>query len=364
MRIAADLSFFAADRRGMGRVVRNVLKELLPSDADEWLLFVRKPAEVAPVNEWVRETAPAARVKTIPAGELPTCDVDVCWYPWNRLDVSPRSGRRVVSINDVNPFVFPHRSLWRRWDQYRAESRFRRAAAAADRIVTISEFSRQEICRYLHVDAAKIAVMPLGVDAGWFRQPDAADAPAAEPSAPCRGPRLLYVGSDDERKNLRSLLAAMTILHRRLDCPATLLCCGVGGKAAEKYAALLRDSGMTEHVRLQGFVPEGELRAAYAGSDLFVFPSLYEGFGLPILEAMAAGLPVVTSRAASLPEVGGEAAVYCDASDPQALAAAVADTWHDPGRRDELRRAGRQRASEFTWARAAQALRGILQESR
>ena len=354
MRLAVDLSFFVADQRGMGRVVRCLLRELLADTTDEWLFFVRKPADIVPVGNWVREVNPALRTKTILAGDLPQEATEVCWYPWNRVDVQPRSGRRVVTINDVNPFMYPYRSLWRRWDQRRDENRFRQAARLADRIVTISEFSRQEIGRYLGVDTKKIQVMPLGVDSNWF------SPAAAEPAGVTTAPRLLYVGSDDERKNLRRLLEAMIILHRRLNCPAMLTCGGLGDAAAAQYAAILKDGGIAASVSFAGFVPDDRLRAMYATADLFVFPSLYEGFGLPLLEAMAAGLPVVSSRSASLPEVGGEAAVYCDATDPAALAAAIRDTWRNPALREQLIKDGRARAARFTWARAAQAWREII----
>ena len=354
MRLAVDLSFFVADQRGMGRVVRCLLKGLLVDTIDEWLFFVRKPEDLPRVEKWVQEVNPALQARTVLAGELSKFAVDVCWYPWNRVDARPKSGCCVVTINDVNPFVFPYRSIWRWWDQRKDENRFRQAAGAAYRIVTISEFSRREIIRYLGADAKKIHVMPLGVDSSWF------SPGTAERMGTTSVPRLLYVGSDDTRKNLRRLMEAMVILHRQLDCPATLTCCGLGDAAAAKYAPLLQDAAIADSVTFTGFLPDEELRKLYTAADLFVFPSLYEGFGLPILEAMAAGLPVVSSRAASLPEVGGEAAVYCDAANPAELAVVIRDTWRNPTLRELLKKDGRTRALQFTWSNAAQALRELF----
>ena len=354
MRLAVDLSFFVADQRGMGRVVRCLLRELLADTTDEWFFFVRKPADIPQVESWIREINPTLTAKILLAGELSKLAVDVCWYPWNRVDAKPKSGRCVVTINDVNPFVFPYQSIWRWWDQRKDETRFRQAAAAADQIVTISEFSRREIIRYLGVEAQKIDVMPLGVDADRF------SPAAAERVEPTAAPRLLYVGSDDTRKNLRRLMEAMVILHRQLACPATLTCCGLGDAAAAKYAPILQDAAIADFVTFTGFLPDEELRKLYNAADLFVFPSLYEGFGLPILEAMAAGLPVVSSRSASLPEVGGEAAVYCDAANPAELATAIHETWCNPILRKQLMRDGRARAARFTWTRTAQTWRGII----
>ena len=355
MRLAVDLSFFVADQRGMGRVVRCLLRELLAATADEWLFFVRKPEEISQVEKWLREVNPTLPAKTILVRDLPRQAVDVCWYPWNRVDVQPKSGRCIVTIHDVNPFVYPYRSIWRWWDQRKDENRFRQAARLADRIVTISEFSRQEIIRYLSVAENKITVIPNGVDASWWMPAVANDRKELLAS-----PRLLYVGSDDERKNLRRLMEAMVFLHRQLDCLATLTCCGLNDAAAAKYAPLLKDAEIADFVTFTGFLPDEELRKLYTDADLFVFPSLYEGFGLPILEAMAAGLAVVSSRSAALPEVGGEAAVYCDATDPAELAAAIRATWRNPMLREQLIGDGKARAAQFTWTRAAQTLREII----
>ena len=356
MRLAVDLSFFVADQRGMGRVVRCLLRELLAATTDEWLFFVRKAEDIPLVEAWLRQVNPALQARVKLAGDLPKQSVDICWYPWNRVDVQPRSGRRVVTIHDVNPFVFPYRSLSRWWDQRKDENRFRQAARLADRIVTISEFSRQEIIRYLSVKESKITVIPNGVDESWAMSPALADK-KPEPL----GPRLLYVGSADERKNLPRLMEAMVILHRQFSCPATLTCCGPGEAAVRKFEPVLQAGGIADSVSFTGFVPDEQLRSLYATADLFVFPSLYEGFGLPILEAMAAGLPVVSSRSASLPEVGGEAAVYCDAINPAELAATIRDAWQDSSLHERLRQDGRIRAARFTWARSARELQKLFE---
>ena len=362
MRIAADLSFFAADKRGMGRMVRNLLIELLAAQEDDFVFFVRQAEDIGPVSEWLKTINPASRTEIFLRRDLSGISADICWYPWNRVDPLPLSGFRVVTINDVNPFVFPYQSIWRWWDQRRDEMQFRKAAVAADRIVTISDFSRQEIVRYLGVDGSKIKVMPLGVDATSFADPAASWRTSRDSAGANLIPRLLYVGSDDKRKNLQNLMQAVQILHRTMNCRATLTCCGVGGETGEKYSRLFADAGLDAAVTFAGFVSDDQLRKLYGESDLFVFPSLYEGYGLPILEAMAAGLPVVTSGAASLPEVGGVAAVYCDAGNPAALAGAIRNTWENDSLRCELRNRGLQRVAQFTWGKAAQELRNIFAE--
>lgn len=348
----------------MGRVVRNILSEWITEKNARFLFAIRKEADREVLQKWLSILQPDAQQEIVTLEQLRVATVDGCWYPWNRVDVLPRAGRRIVTINDVNPFVFPYRSLLRRWDQFKDERRFRQAAQLADQVVTISDFSRREISKYLHVDVAKIEVVYLGVDEKWFGetadQQDRWQRSAATSAAANCAPQLLYVGADDERKNLRNLLGALPILQDETGIAARLTCCGTGPDAAAKYQPLLQAAGIAERVEFTGFVSETALRNYYQAADLFVFPSTYEGFGLPLLEAMAAGLPVVSSQAASLPEVGGDAAVYFDPHDPAAIAAAIADTW---SRRDHLRQMatrGKQRAAEFTWRKAADQLWDIV----
>lgn len=344
----------------MGRVVQNAMKGLMASESDRWLFFVRNPAEIAPVSEWVRSVNPGADFAVIHSNDLAKQRVDICWYPWNRVDAMPQQGIRIVTINDVNPFVFPYKSIWRWWDQRKDEQRFRRAAAVADCIITISQFSRQEITRYLGVDPQRVKVVSLGVDEKWFFADVSATESTVVGSQQQDGPRLLYVGSDDERKNLHSLIQAVIILRQQLDCKATLVCCGLETDAAEKYRRIVSKAGLAAAVSFEGFVSDDRLRGLYQQSDIFVFPSLYEGFGLPVLEAMAARCPVVSSQAASLPEVGGDAAVYCDAGNPTILAQCICDTWRNPELRNRLREAGAARARQFSWRNATGELKRIF----
>lgn len=219
-------------------------------------------------------------------------------------------------------------------------------------VITDSKASRSDIARYLPVDAKKLFLVPLGVDQRYRPRPSA-ERIAVRSSYGVPDGYLLFVGSIEERKNLRRLLQACARLWAGGEERPLL----VVGARRWKYTRILetvQDLNLESHVLFTGYVPDSDLPALYSGADLFVFPSLYEGFGLPPLEAMACGTPVVTSNVSSLPEVVGDAAIMVDPYDVQGLAAAMRKVLDDADLRAEMREKGLARASQFTWERTAQ----------
>ena len=162
-------------------------------------------------------------------------------------------------------------------------------------------------------------------------------------------PVLLHVGSEERRKNVETLLDAMALLVKERP---DLLLLRIGGPSSRTRKRIARH-GLERHVRYLSGLSEDQLVAAYSAADLFVFPSSYEGFGLPVLEAMKAGCPVVAARATSVPEITGDAAVLVEAMDVSGLADAIASLLDDPARRGVLRDMGIARAAGFTWDRTA-----------
>lgn len=162
-------------------------------------------------------------------------------------------------------------------------------------------------------------------------------------------PVLLHVGSEERRKNVETLLNALALMVK---ARPDLLLVRVGGPSARTRRRIAH-LGLERHVQYRSGLTEDQLTAAYSAADIFVFPSYFEGFGFPVLEAMMAGCPVVAARATSIPEITGDAAVLVEAMDARELAAAIAALLDDPERRAALRAAGMRRASEFTWERAA-----------
>jgi alpha-1,3-rhamnosyl/mannosyltransferase len=170
------------------------------------------------------------------------------------------------------------------------------------------------------------------------------------------GAFVLAAGTLEPRKNLLRLIRAHGALPLELGRAQPLLVVGPRGWEEQE---ILRDAAGSDGVRLAGFVPDDDLAALYAGCSVFCYPSLYEGFGLPVLEAMAAGAAVVTSRVSSLPEVGGDAVAYADPEDERSIADALERLLRSPGERARLAALARERAGEFSWERTA---RGVLEQ--
>ncbi len=252
-------------------------------------------------------------------------DAAVVHYPFTAPVPRPApSTAMVVSLLDVQ-----HRDLPDLFS--RAERAYRRrfydaAARRADVVVTISEFAKSRIVALLGIEPERIVVAPLGVNASEF-----------EPNLGPRENLLLYPANGWPHKNHAALLEAFTLL--RAQDPALRLV--LTGGALDGLGAV--PSG----VEVRGLVGRGELRQLYRAASALVFPSLYEGFGLPPLEAMASGCPVAASRAGALPEICGDAAVLFDAHHPEAIAGGVQEAL---ARSDELRARGLARARTFTWA--------------
>ncbi len=233
------------------------------------------------------------------------------------------------------------------------------AAHRAAGILTISESTKRDIVSVFGVDPGRIFVTPLGVHAAFRPVPDAGTV-VRERFALARPYLLGCVGSGHPRKNLTAVVTAFDQL-REPDLRLAIV-----GRADRDPQALAAVSASPhrDRIALLGHVPESDLPAIYSAATVFCFPSLYEGFGLPVLEAMACGTAVVCSDTSSLPEVVGDAALTVTPGDPGALAAAVASLLHDDARRQALCAAGRARAAQFTWEETARltvaAYRAIL----
>jgi glycosyltransferase involved in cell wall biosynthesis len=222
---------------------------------------------------------------------------------------------------------------------------------AADAVIAVSEHTRRDAIRTYGVEESKIRVIYEGVDRRFKQQPaDAIVAVRRRYGLP--DTFLLTVGTIEPRKNLTSLLHAYHAL-RNEGAEFGLVIVGKKGWLYADFFQTLDELGLEGDVVLPGFVPDEDLPAVYSAADLFVFPSLYEGFGLPVLEALACGTAVVASNAASLPEVSGEAAIMVDPNNQGDLVCAVREVMGDARLRRDLRSRGPQQAAKFSWQKAA-----------
>jgi glycosyltransferase involved in cell wall biosynthesis len=224
--------------------------------------------------------------------------------------------------------------------------------AAGAGVITISEHSRMEISRYYGVPQNRIQVTRLAGDP-CFRQPSNGGPTVDLNRLGIRSPYILAVGNLQPRKNLGGLIRAVAELKRKKAGPFQLV---IAGKAKWRESDLfseVRRQGLETEVCFLGYVTDETLTALYRQAAVFVYPSLYEGFGLPLLEAMSCGAPVVTTRCTSIPEVVGEAALMVEATDTSAMADAIGRVLEDESFQASLREKGLKQAAQFSWARTA-----------
>lgn len=264
----------------------------------------------------------------------------------NPANLAPLAGRRnVVVLHDAAAL---RSQSWYSPLYARFQARvLPQIAARAVHVVTVSEFSRDEIAELLPVDRARISVIPGGVGSAFTPDADAAAARAAHGLT--GRPYVLTVASATARKNLAALVPAARALQREgVDVV-------VAGGGRPQFAA---EAGL-DALRLLGHVDDAHLPGLYAGAEAFVLPSLHEGFGLTVLEAMASGTPVLAARAGALPDTCGGAARLVE-PEADAIAEALGALLADDGARAALRAAGLQRAAAFTWERTARAVDDLL----
>lgn len=261
----------------------------------------------------------------------------------------------VATIHDVMPLRFP--SVFRPWFRTYTAVVMPRLARTARVVITVSQTAKEEIVACLGVAPERVVVIPHGVDRG-FTPLSADDAGVAAVRRRYRLPDayVLAVGSVEPRKNLPRLLEAVRLLRDRAGThDVTLVHTGPEGFRPEEVRRAVHRFRLDGAARFLGYVPVEDLRVLYAGARALAYPSLWEGFGLPVLEAMACACPVVTSGVSSLPEVAGGAAVLVDPHSVEDIAAAIADLWTNDSRRADLARRGLEHAGNFTWEAAARA---------
>lgn len=239
------------------------------------------------------------------------------------------------------------------WSRFYFESLPRRSALAADRLVACSEYTRREAIGALGVDPAKVDTVWLGGAGPEFRRPAEAGRVKA---LGVMEPYLLFVSAINGRKNLSRLVQAYARLRDK-GVRRDLVFVGRPAAAAGPLKEEIARLGLGPHVKFFESLPPEDLNALYRGADLFVYPSLLEGFGLPVLEAMTCGVPVLVARASCMPEIAGDAALYCEGTDVDDMARQLERGLTDAALRGELVEKGKERAKLFDWTKCA---RGTL----
>jgi glycosyltransferase involved in cell wall biosynthesis len=354
--------------RGIGRYAVELVEALGRRDDVELELWFERglplPASALPPRASARwylpvRVPPRRRLATLFALPLAarTSRADVFHYVAH-VDGPPNMpAKGVATAHDLIPELFGERYGTGRTFKSRAAHAFEASVLRTARtLIAVSAVTRDDLVRLHHVDPARVHVVHHGLNAR-FRVQEAGAITAARERYGLQGPGVLYVGGIDGRKNVGMLVDAFA--HARtLGMPAeTELVLAGNIQGAPEYPALrerVRAHGLESVLRTPGFVGDAELPALYAAADVFAFPSLYEGFGFPPLEAMACGVPVVSTAGGALGEVLGDAVCVAPADDPRAFGAELAGLMRDPALRAERRARGLAHAARFTWDRAAE----------
>jgi len=362
-RIGLDARFALGERRGIGNYSLELFRAMASMNHEFEFVFYSDRED----TEGLLSCLPNSRVRVIRPGFYPLWeqvllpltlrrdDIDLFHAVGNTAPViMPRRTKLVITLCDVmymkDESLLP---LSRSWYQ-RAGRFYRRlivppAARNADHLLTISEFSRTDICETLsRIRPEKVSVTLLGLPSSFQVVP-----PQEHETSPLGAtPYLLHLGGLDPRKNTRMVVRCFLDLKKSDQLEEKLVILGL--KTLDSLDLNPREaSDARTWIHLPGFVSEMELPRFYRHARAFLFPSLYEGFGIPLLEAMACGTPIITSNVSSLPEVAADGALLIDPSDSLALHAAIRELTMNPNLRMHLAKAGMDRVKAFTWSETA-----------
>jgi glycosyltransferase involved in cell wall biosynthesis len=355
---------------GIGTYVRNLLRQLARQDSlSEYVVFCR-----AIDCDWIEELGPRFRAVIETAGPYSVAEQFTLPIALRRegaeLFHAPHyvlppmtPCRSVVTIHDCIHLRFPQYLPSKLGYAY-ARGQMWAATHQAARVITVSEASKRDILRYFRVPESRIDVIYNAIDDRFWQEPTAVEIQQTRERYRLTDPFVLYAGNIKPHKNLERLIEAFHLMrHDNPDLANVQLL--IIGDEISKYATLRRAvhrHKLHKHVRFFGFVSDQTLAALYRLADVFVFPSLYEGFGLPPLEAMASGTPVIASNVSSLPEVVGSAAYMIDPYEPGSIAEGMRRVLTDAPLRADLRLRGLARAREFSWERSIKRVREIYDE--
>lgn len=267
----------------------------------------------------------------------------------------------VAAFHDLAYEFFPE--YFTVYERYRQRFFSRFSAGKASRLIAVSESTKNDLIKLYGVDESKISVIHIAYDEKLFNFDLATKPTRLVSKSTSKGPYILFVGTMQGRKGVDRLLRAFDLFKQRHQTNYRLILAGKKGWRDEKIWAAYQSMQHQNDVVVTGYVPEKDLSALYAHADVFVFPSLYEGFGMPVLEAQACGTPVITSNTSSLPEVGGDAAYYVDPCNIEEIASAVANVVFNRRLREDFIDKGLVNVKRFSWEKVARQTLAVFEET-
>lgn len=365
MRIGFDIRPFLKEETGVGVYLKNLLFSLSRIDRDnEYFLFSSSFKDRFP-----SEKIPPFAKRNFRDFHCPVKAVNFFWYhlKWPPLDklfrteldlthsptplILPAKGRKITTVCDLFFWDFPE--LADREARKRFLKGIRASLERAQGIITISHFTRKQLLDRFSLEPDKVKVIHLGLDRGFWEniQPEESVQSLSRLNIPSTF--LLFVGALEPRKNLVRLLEGLKVVHEKFG-EIPLVLAGRSGEDSARVIAKIQELKLEKKVILTGYLTREDLRNLYRSASAFIFPSLCEGFGLPLLEAMAAGVPIAASRASALPEVADDAALFFDPFDPEDMAEKIIKMLDDEDLKRTLVEKGKTRVQDFDWRTTAQ----------
>jgi len=344
MRIGVNCFLLQKDMGGLRQQFHRLFRELLDTDLKNsyvFFYFEQNIEEMEKIgNERWKEGAVLIQDQKEVLNHLDKIDLYFC--PFNALWPRPVPLPSVVMLNDIQekyyPEFFTEQDLWNRKYHYDSSTK------AADQVITVSEFSRDSIAHHHHISKKKIHVAYLAPDKDFFQPPISEDN--LKLNLPDRF--IFYPANRWFHKNHENLLKALLTLKKNYDLIVDCVLTGFDYEGNFPLAEKIKEYGLEDQVTVAGYVKKEELIYIYNRAEMLCFPSLFEGFGMPLVEAMAAGCPVICSNTACIPEITGDAALHFNPEDPEDIANTIQKVWFNKELQKTLIDKGRERAKRFS----------------
>lgn len=372
MRIGVNALQLTTRNSGVGQYIYHMVSSLLSISTDQFYIYLSR-GNTRP--EWLAR--PDVKIKEILFSkeqvafrnlyelfyyglDLRKDDISLFWSPDTKIPLLTPNIPLVITSYDLAIFREPETYQLSRVLYWR--KLFKRAIQRSSCVVAISNTTRDDLIELMHVPPQKIRVIYCGVNPRFrsIKDGDILEHVRMKYGLPKNF--LLFVGLFSPRKNIAGILKAFAILKDKFKIPHYLVMVGEKGWRYQADLELVNSLGLEKEVVFPGYIEDDDLPAVYNIADVFVFPSLYEGFGLPVLEAMACGTPVVTSNVSALPEVVGEAGILVNPYNHEEIASGVYRLLSDKKLSSELIRVGLERSGQFTWEKAAREMLTVFRE--
>ncbi len=368
MRIGINAQILTDGRTGVTRFAKNIIRALPRCGADhEFIIFGNKNdvaahernVTVAPTSPSINSTAKRILWEQMLLPQMVrSWNVDVMFYPDYTVPIFRKGSRIISTFHDASPLALP--STFSVGKRYYKRFLMNESFRLSDSIIADSNSTKMEMAKYFPTSDKNISVVHNGIEESFARIEDERELLRIKNQYRLSTPLILFVGTVESRKNVLGLLRAFAQGRQRFHWPHTLVLVGGPGHGYGELLRTISQERIQNAVVLTGYAREEDLPIFYTLADVFVYPSFYEGFGFPPLEAMKCGCPVIASNTTSLPEIVADAGILIDPYQPEEIVTALNSVLTDQQLRNQLRFKGIERSKVFTWEKTAQGILGAL----